>query len=646
MISLLNNSASNSEQRIDSIKQADTIITYMVMGLWVFGIAISIHYDTWVLGLGMGSLLAIVHLTAFRFFPTKLFSRMIGASVMAFYMIQYLVQLHGLYEIHFWFFIMPMFLITYQDWRVYIPFALIIVIHHVSIYILVVGQGRDEFLPYFINMSVLTNMTFFYHMGLAVIGVVTAAWIAYRLQTQTTKRFQGAAKLEAQLDEMKALALNVKQVASRITNKEQGSESESVNEALVSLGEEFNNIIDNIIVETNTVVNNAGREGDLSSRMILENKYGVWKDLAVSINELLETISEPVVQINSVASNMSRGMLTDRISTESKGAIKDLYNNLNTALDNLRTLLMQVSSGINKIEDATSDMLVSSEEMDSSTNEIATAIAKMSTGAHNQLQDIEKTSNVIEMIVASAEEMEHDATSINEAAHKGYETSEQGKNVVEVVVHDIKKIEEFSGKTMNSINVLSQRSTEIAQMLNVINEIASQTNLLALNAAIEAAQAGDNGRGFAVVADEIKKLAESAKTSTEEIEKIVRDVQNDTEEAAKIISEMNKNVISGVESTKKTHEMLSTISAGSKHTLDLSHRIKEITQTQTKRIAEVFNSVESVLLISEQAATGAEEVASSASQLSSGMRDFNTNSKLLKDLGENLKKSMDQFTLD
>lgn len=645
MISLLRTTSQETDHKT-TIKQADQLITFMIIGLWVFGIGISIHYDTWTLGLGMGTLLMVIHLIALRFFPAKLFSRLIGASVMAFYMVQYLAQLHGLYEMHFWFFIMPMFLIIYQDWRVYIPFALIIVVHHVSIYVLVVIQGKNEFLPYFINMSELTNMTFFYHMGLAVLGVVTAAAVSFRLQSQTKARNTSASKLEDQLNEMKALALNVQEVASRITNKASSNNSQSVNEALISLGEEFNNIIDNIIVETNSVVKNAGQEGNLSARMTITNKYGVWQDLATSINELLETVSEPVVQINYVASNMSKGVLTDRISTTSKGAIKELFQNLNTALDNLKLLMQQVSNGINKIEEATSDMLISSEEMDSSTNEIATAIARMSTGAHNQLQDIEKTSNVIEMILASAQEMEADAASINTSAHQGFETSEEGKRVVEVVVNDIERIEEFSSKTMNSINVLSHRSTEIAQMLNVINEIATQTNLLALNASIEAAQAGDNGRGFAVVADEIKKLAESARSSTQQIEKIVRDVQSDTLEAAKVITEMNKNVISGVESTKKTHAMLSTISDGSKHTLDLSHKIKQISETQTKRISEVFNSIESVLLISEQAATGAEEVASSASQLSSGMKDFNSNSKLLKELGQSLKQSMNNFTLE
>ena len=69
----------------------------------------------------------------------------------------------------------------------------------------------------------------------------------------------------------------------------------------------------------------------------------------------------------------------------------------------------------------------------------------------------------------------------------------------------------------DAVNTLNAESTEVAEALDLISDIADQTSLLALNASIEAARAGEQGRGFAVVADEVKALSERTKKATEEI---------------------------------------------------------------------------------------------------------------------------------
>lgn len=61
-------------------------------------------------------------------------------------------------------------------------------------------------------------------------------------------------------------------------------------------------------------------------------------------------------------------------------------------------------------------------------------------------------------------------------------------------------------QVVSTMNQISQSSSRISEIIQVIEGISFQTNILALNAAVEAARAGEQGRGFAVVAAEVRSL--------------------------------------------------------------------------------------------------------------------------------------------
>ncbi|MCB9555718.1 MAG: methyl-accepting chemotaxis protein [Deltaproteobacteria bacterium] len=85
------------------------------------------------------------------------------------------------------------------------------------------------------------------------------------------------------------------------------------------------------------------------------------------------------------------------------------------------------------------------------------------------------------------------------------------------------------------VRAMGERALEIAQIVELVDEISAQTNMLALNAAIEASRAGELGQGFGAVADEVRKLAERAGEATKDVSAFVATIQEATQEATATI---------------------------------------------------------------------------------------------------------------
>lgn len=399
------------------------------------------------------------------------------------------------------------------------------------------------------------------------------------------------------------------------------------------------------IEDIKSVVKKAGEEGDLSARIDAADKDGVWEEIAHLTNNLLLSIYLPFKSISQIANRMAQGDLSLRITDETRGDIAKLSENLNQGLENLNNLIEVISENAEGIKGSSMEMLTASEEMSINTGEIATAIGQMSTGAQNQVKQVDESSGLVEKIMKSSSDMEVQAKSIYQAAQTGEERSDVGLQRIKKVNYSMRDIAAFSEDTTKSFKVMAERSKEISRVLGVISDIASQTNLLALNAAIEAAQAGDAGRGFAVVAEEIRKLAEDSRTSAKEIERLVNDVQQDTTDAARVLEVMNESVRAGGEASEGASDAFKEIAASTSQTRELSESIVTATGNQIQDIKNVVGLTESVVVIAEQTAAGTEEVASSAFELSSGMTNYKEKSQQLSEIATGLKEAVSKFNL-
>ena len=161
---------------------------------------------------------------------------------------------------------------------------------------------------------------------------------------------------------------------------------------------------------------------------------------------------------------------------------------------------------------------------------------------------------------------------------------------------------------------------EIANRIDIINDIARQTNLLALNAAIEAARAGEAGKGFAVVASEVRKLAERSQRAAEEITQLTTATVGSANLAGEIIGRIVPDI-------KKTADLVQEITAASQEQTTGTEQIG-------KALIQLDTIIQQNASASEEMASMAEELSGQASQLSQTMSFFKLSSTALTVLPE------------
>ena len=185
------------------------------------------------------------------------------------------------------------------------------------------------------------------------------------------------------------------------------------------------------------------------------------------------------------------------------------------------TLRADFNNAVGKLRDTLTVMAENGRTIRNGTGEISTAAEDLSRRTEQQAASLEQTAAALDEITAAVRKTAEGAGRADEAVAKAKAGSEESGQVVRDAVE--------------AMNGIERSSTQISQIIGVIDEIAFQTNLLALNAGVEAARAGDAGRGFAVVASEVRSLAQRSAVAAKEIKALIQASRSHVERGVALV---------------------------------------------------------------------------------------------------------------
>ena len=333
----------------------------------------------------------------------------------------------------------------------------------------------------------------------------------------------------------------------------------------------------------------------------------------------METILNPLHQIENVAQELTEGNLHSTLEYHSEDEIGRLAHSMRKSIRILGSYVDDIDRAMRQFSEGNFDVQPEVEWKGDFIG-ILNSFMAFEKSMADTVKGIQHVSDEVfegaEQVASSSSDLADGAT--NQAAVVE-ELTATVENVSEQVAQNSKTAKEISGRVdelgnsildsnskmremVDSMNEINVASKEIDKIIATINEIAAQTNLLALNASIEAARAGEAGRGFAVVANQVNVLADQSAQAAKE--------------SSLLIETSVKAVEKGMVIAGQTAAKLEEVAESSKTITEEVANIADTLETQTTEIYQINQGIEQINDVVQTNSATSEECAAASQEMS------------------------------
>ena len=415
-------------------------------------------------------------------------------------------------------------------------------------------------------------------------------------------------------------------------------------------------------------------KGDLSQTVQLRNKdeFGT---LADSFNLMITEFQALAAAAIKISNHDLTLEYKPRSEKDELGiAFQQMVDNLKKILQQLENSMAQIEESMTELNHVVKTSTYASSQITATMQELAKGTTQQSEAANRTMISAEQVNQAIGNLVKGSSEQEAAVQNAKLVSDEIFQTTNMvdnqietmltqsqlaiqeanhGSNTVEDTIRGMLLIAQKVQLSSEKVQEMGNRSDQIGEIVQTIEEIAAQTNLLALNAAIEAARAGEHGKGFAVVAEEVRKLAERSSNATQEIAGLIETIQTSVFEAVNVMQDSTEEVNRGSKQANQAGLALNQILSAAQDVSEQANQVKSAMQTManiSKKLTNTMNDVAHVVTkniqateqidqSSNQVSEAIEEIASISEENSAAIEEVSASSQEINDQIDGVAKS-------